>query len=155
LNYEDYFELKSEFYNDRLDICIWVDDSLLLRFPDTKFYINYDFRNRLYPNNENKIILEYPKETNLYYINLRSIYFKIEIDFYYYYKLIDGNNWHVEKNLLHLKMKKDLLKFKRDNFQVFARYKIDGNKLILVDARDPDFSTMKLDSMTQILDKKN
>ena len=89
----------------------------------------------------------------MYYINLRSSFFKIEIDFYYYYKSIDENNWRVEKNLLHLKMKKKLLELREYNFQIFARYKIEGNQLILIDARDPDFSVMKLNPMTRTVYK--
>jgi hypothetical protein len=153
--YSDYFILKSDIYSSKPEICIQLDDSIKKSFPDLRVFLDYDFKNEIKFDQNNKVVFEYPKTTVLRYINLRSVYFSINIDFDSYYRDIDKNNWHVEKNLLMINMKDKLLEFKQMNFKRFAKYMINKNSLNLINAIEPDYYTMLNNTITMVLKRKD
>jgi hypothetical protein len=78
----------------------------------------------------------------------------MDINFDYYYHLIDPDHWRVENNLLKIKMKPELLVLKDDEFIQFARFAINDNSLVLIDALDNDFWVMNHEDIAKKLYKK-
>jgi len=154
-DYFDYFELQSDTYSYNPEICINTEDSLWKLFPDLKVFLDFDFKRELRFDQNNLTVFEYPKDHVLGFINLRSRYFNIDIDFDFYYHQIDKNNWRVSKNLLNLKMKNNILEFKQMEFKTFAKYFVDKDQLELKFAREPDWTMMHKFPVTLILKKQN
>ena len=154
LSHYDFYTLESSVFNKNPEICIQVDSSILVEFPDTRFFINYGFNDEKIVNTKNQVIFDYPTNTILSTINIRNRYYHFDIDFDSYYHSIDRDNWRVEKNLLSIKMRSELTVLKQDEFSLFARFLIADNTLILIDAIANDLWTMSYDDIAKKLYKK-
>jgi hypothetical protein len=154
-DYSDYFELCSDIYNQKPEICIQFEDSIRKLFPDIRIFLDFDFKHEIAIHQSNRALFEYPKTSVLRFINLRSAYFSIDIDFDSYYHEIDKKNWRVSKNLLTLKMKDKLMELRQMKFKTFAKYYVINNRLELKNAIEPDYENMLDNPITTILKKIN